>query len=443
MKRWVVVLLVSLALVVLVSPGIVGHLAEQNLKNSISWAESESDDLLVTEEKFDRGWFTAEGRHRIELKHGDLRSSIVKLTGGAAGDEVPALIVDTRIDHGLVPVTSMSRKSGSLMPGLASTVSTLQLDAGDGKLIAIPGTLYSRVRLTGATVSRYLLEAGSLDQDGFQLDWEGAYVSMTTDSSRRSLRYGGTISPLSAQTVDASLRLGLTTFAGDSHYTDYGFMVGAIAFGIESMSLRGAAGEEVTTGSVSIDASNDLVDDRVNGKTTVTIADFSIPGVGDVDAAIDVSANGLDARSLQAIITEFENAQATGDPDAAMAALYPQIEGDLQTLLSAGAELRIDRFDVTLPQGEVTTRLSFKLPETDAALDFSWAALILALTASADLRIPVALMDLAQASNPESAALIAMGILKKDGASYIVNARYEKGLLTVNGAPMPIPLPGR
>jgi uncharacterized protein YdgA (DUF945 family) len=443
MKRWVVVLLVLLAVVILVSPGIVGHLAEQNLKNSISWAESESDDLLVTEEKFDRGWFTAEGRHRIELKHGDFRSSIIKLTGGAAGDEVPVLIVDTRIDHGLVPITSLSRESGSLMPGLASTVSTLQLDPGDGELIAIPGTLYSQVRLTGATVSRYLLEPGSLDQDGFQVDWEGADVSMTMDSSRRSLRYDGTINPLSARTADASFRLGLTTFDGDSHYTDYEFMVGAIAFSIESMSLRRADGEEVTTGSVVIDASNDLVDDRVNGKTTVTIADFSIPGVGEVDAAMDVSANGLDARSLQAIITEFEKAQKTDDPDAAMAALYPQIEEDLQTLLSAGAELRIDRFDVTLPQGEVTTRLSFKLPETDAAADFSWAALILALTASADLRIPVALMELAQAANPESATLIAMGILKKDGESYIVNAQYEKGLLTVNGAPMPIPLPGR
>jgi uncharacterized protein YdgA (DUF945 family) len=443
MKRWVVVLLVLLAVVILVSPGIVGHLAEQNLKNSISWAESESDDLLVTEEKFDRGWFTAEGRHRIELKHGDFRSNIIKLTGGAAGDEVPVLIVDTRIDHGLVPITSLSRESGSLMPGLASTVSTLQLDPGDGELIAIPGTLYSQVRLTGATVSRYLLEPGSLDQDGFQVDWEGADVSMTMDSSRRSLRYDGTINPLSARTADASFRLGLTTFDGDSHYTDYEFMVGAIAFSIESMSLRRADGEEVTTGSVVIDASNDLVDDRVNGKTTVTIADFSIPGVGEVDAAMDVSANGLDARSLQAIITEFEKAQKTDDPDAAMAALYPQIEEDLQTLLSAGAELRIDRFDVTLPQGEVTTRLSFKLPETDAAADFSWAALILALTASADLRIPVALMELAQAANPESATLIAMGILKKDGESYIVNAQYEKGLLTVNGAPMPIPLPGR
>jgi hypothetical protein len=34
-----------------------------------------------------------------------------------------------------------------------------------------------------------------------------------------------------------------------------------------------------------------------------------------------------------------------------------------------------------------------------------------------------------------------MGILKKDGDFYVVNAEYRKGLLTVNGAPMPIPLP--
>jgi hypothetical protein len=57
--------------------------------------------------------------------------------------------------------------------------------------------------------------------------------------------------------------------------------------------------------------------------------------------------------------------------------------------------------------------------------------------------MPAALIELARTANPESAALISMGILKKDGDSYIVNARYEKGLLTVNGAPMPIPLPGR
>src|SRR5690606_6162315 len=128
----------------------------------ISWAERESEDILVTEETFDRGWFTAEGRHRIELKHGDLRSSLLRFTGGDATDEIPALIVDTRIDHGLVPFTSMTRKSGSLAPALASTVSTMQLvlvdGEGESEIIDIPGTLYSQVGLTGATASRYLLE---------------------------------------------------------------------------------------------------------------------------------------------------------------------------------------------------------------------------------------------------------------------------------------------
>jgi uncharacterized protein YdgA (DUF945 family) len=443
MKRWVVGLLVLLAVVILVSPGIVGHLAEQNLKNSISWAESESDDFLVTEEKFDRGWFTAEGRHRIELKHGEVRSSIIKLIGDAAGDDIPALIVDTRIDHGLVPITSMSRKSGSLMPGLASTVSTLQLDPGDGNLVAIPGTLYSQIRLSGGTVSRYLLTAGSFEGDDVEVGWQGADLSMTADPPRRRLQYHGSIDPVSLQTPEESLQLGLVTVEGDVRQTGYGFMVGAVSLNIESLSMGRAAAEEVSTGSIILDAGSNLVEERVSGKTTLTIADVSLPDFGDVDLAMDVSANGLDARSLNAILVELQKAQRADNPDAALAALYPHIEEDLQRLLSAGGELRIDRFDITLPQGEVATRLSFALPESDAAAAFSWAALILALTASADLRIPAALMDLAQTANPESAALISMGILKKDGDSYIVNAQYEKGLLTVNGAPMPIPLPGR
>jgi uncharacterized protein YdgA (DUF945 family) len=443
MKRWVVVLLVLLAVVILVSPGIVGHLAERNLKNSISWAESESDDFLVTEEKFDRGWFTAEGRHRIQLQHGEVRSSIIKLSGVAAGDDIPALIVDTRIDHGLVPITSMSRKSGSLMPGLARTVSTLKLDPGDGNLVAIPGTLYSQVRLSGSTVSRYLLEAGSFEGDDVEIAWHGADLSMTADAARRRLRYDGTIDPVSLQTPDESVQLGLVTVEGDSRQTDYGFMVGAVSLSVDSLSIAPTAAGKVSTGNIILDARTDLVEERVSGKTTLTVADLALPDFGDVDLAMDVSAHGLDARSLNAIVVELQKAQRADDPDRALAALYPHIEEDLRRLLSAGGELRIDRFDVTLPQGEVTTKLSFALPEADAAATFSWAALILALTASADLRMPAALIELARTANPESAALISMGILKKDGDSYIVNARYEKGLLTVNGAPMPIPLPGR
>jgi uncharacterized protein YdgA (DUF945 family) len=328
------------------------------------------------------------------------------------------------------------------MPGLASTVSTMQLDPGDGELIDIPGTLYSQVGLTGGTASRYLLETGSHEEDGTRLAWEGADVSLSTDRSRQNLQYEGTIQPLSSVSDDQSVHLGLTTFEGEGRQTDYGFMVGDLVLRIDSISVGEETGAKVGIGKLAVDASSDIVDERVNGRTTVTIEDFSLPGVGVVDVGIDVSANGFEARSMQAIIAELEQAQNAADPSAALAEVYPRIEGDVQKFLSSGGELRIDRLDVSLPQGDVTTQLHFELPEADPGASFSWPAVILALTASADVRLPVAVMDLAQAANPESGALIAMGILKKDGDSYIVNAEYRKGLLTVNGAPMPIPLPG-
>jgi uncharacterized protein YdgA (DUF945 family) len=443
MKRWVVVLLVLLAVVLLVSPGIVGQLAERNLKDSIGWAGNESEDFLVTEETFDRGWFTAVGRHRIELKPGDLRSSLLKFSGRNANVQVPALVVDTRIDHGLVPFTSMARKSGSLFPALASTVSTMQLETGDGELIDVPGTLYTQVGLTGATASRYLLEPGSFDDDSAQLEWQGADISATTDASRRSLGYEGTVEPLSLVSGDKSLGLKQASFEGDSRYTDFGFTVGAVSVDIDGLTFSGGPGQAVNVGNLELDASSDVADEKVSAKTTMTVTGFSVPGAGDVTVAMDIAANRLDAASMQRILAQVRAARHAADPDAAMQALYPQIEDDLRLLLGSGAEVRIDRFDVSLPQGEVTTKLHFELPEMKKGGEASWAALLLALTASADLRVPVALMDLAQAATPQSGALIAMGILKLEGDSYIVNAQYEKGLLTVNGAPMPIPLPGR
>lgn len=449
MKRWVVVLLVLLAVVLLVSPGIVGQLAERSLKDSISWAEREGDDILVTEETFDRGWFTAEGRHRIELKHGDLRSSLLRFTGADANHQVPALIVDTRIDHGLVPFTSMSRKSGSLAPALASTVSTLQLvladagSAGEGEIIDIPGTLYTQVGLTGATASRYLLEPGSFDDDETRIEWQGADISAGTDSSRRKLTYEGTVEPFSLLSGDRMLSLERASFEGDSRYSDYGFMVGRVSADLDSLSFSGGAAHVVNIRNLELEATSDVVDGRVSGRSTLTVNGFSVPGAGEVDATMALAANRLDAASLEGILSQLRAARRAPDPDAAMQTLYPRIEGELRQMLASGAELRIDSLDFKLPQGEVTTRLHLELPEMDEGSDASWAALLLALTASADVRVPVALMELAQAANPQSGALIAMGILKPDGDSYIVNARYEKGLLTVNGAPMPIPLPGR
>ena len=49
---------------------------------------------------------------------------------------------------------------------------------------------------------------------------------------------------------------------------------------------------------------------------------------------------------------------------------------------------------------------------------------------------------MAEMMRPDIGMLVAMGILKKDEDYYEMRAEYAKGLVTVNGAPMPIPLPG-
>jgi len=160
-KRWVVISLVLLAVLVLVSPGIIGRMTEKNLAENIAVARVVSPQITVTTEEYDRGWFTSEGRHRIEFSDRNRFPELANFVDGAGYRGMPALVLDTRIDHGLVPIASLGRDEGSVTPGLASLVSTVQLDPGNGELIDLPGRIVSRIDLDGDTTAEVLIESGS------------------------------------------------------------------------------------------------------------------------------------------------------------------------------------------------------------------------------------------------------------------------------------------
>ncbi len=122
--------------------------------------------------------------------------------------------------------------------------------------------------------------------------------------------------------------------------------------------------------------------------------------------------------------------------------VFPAIEGEVQTLLQKGVEFNVDQLEVSLPQGVLITSMAIDVPETDPSDNFSWPGVILSMTASIDVRIPVALFDMVAMMSPEASSLVAMGILQKDGTDYVMDADYAKGLVNVNGAPMPLPIPG-
>ena len=441
MKRWFVALLVLLALIVLVSPGIVGRLAEKNLEENIEWAESESGGIEIQTERFDRGWFTSEGRHRLVPSGASFRAAAENYQKETGNDELPSLIIDTRLDHGLVPVGSLARESGSLMPGLASMVSTFQIDPGNGELVPLPGSLYSSVSLTGATDSRYLLETGNFEFDDVRVEWQGADVALQTDRSTGSLVVDGRIEPHTISVGGDTVRIGAISISADQVKSDFGLNIGTAEFTVESI-VADSTTSPVTVGKVSLSADANIDDARLNVSSSVAVDEIIVPGMGDMDFVLDVAFNGLDAASMQVIGAAFREAQGSTDPEAALAGLFPEIEDDLQKIAASGAEFRIDQLDLTLPQGKVTTKILVDIPEGDPSADFAWSSVLLAMTASADIRMPLALFEFVQAMNPQAMSLVAMGILIKDGDDYVMNAEYAQGLLSVNGAPMPIPMPG-
>ncbi len=445
MNRWFIAALITLALIVLVSPGIVGRLAEKSVEEHLNFATSESAEIVVTTESFERGWFTSEGRHRVELQDGVLRS--IFMDDDVVQDALPALIVDTHLDHGLLPITSLSRETGSLKPGLASTVSTMMLDPGNGELIDLPGSVYSEVGLSGATTSRLVLDAGSGEFDGGTIEWQGADITIKTDPASGAVSINGAVRPwATVYTGDdkdrGGMSLGNVTIYGQQQRSQYGFAVGSLKLDVGPVSLDSGSAPATGFQSLSIDAHSELDGEHVN-----TAAKFSITGINDsdlggVDIAVEVFLDGLNAPAIHRIAQALEGIQGSPDLQNALAEIYPLIETDVQKLLTSGMEMRFDQLDVALPDGELTTKFRFSLPPTEPNPDFSWPALLLALDASADVRLPVELFEMAREMSPDLSMLVAMGVLKKEGDYYQMQAEYAKGLVTVNGAPMPIPLQG-
>ncbi len=441
MKRWLVALLVLLAVIVLVSPGIVGRIAEKNLEENIEWAESEAGAIEFRTESFDRGWFTSEGRHRVVISGTAFSEAARHYQEQTGNQELPSLIIDTRLDHGLVPIASLGREAGSLSPGLASTVSTFQLDPGNGELVPLPGKLFSNVHLSGASDSRYLLEAGDFEFEDVRMQWQGADVSLHTDWAGGVFSSSGRIEPLTVSDGTDIIRIGAISIAADQVRSEYGFNVGTAEFTLQSMELE-SPGSRMTVGNMSFTSDANIEDARLNVTTTTGIDEISIPGVGALDFDFDLGLYRLDAASVQVVAAAFREAQTSADPQMALAEMFPRIESDLQNIVASGAEMRINRLDVTFPQGTLSTKLTVDVAQGDPDADFTWSSVLLAMTATADVRMPAELFEFVQMMNPQAGSLVTMGLLQRDGEDYVMNAEYAQGLLNVNGAPMPIPMPG-
>ena len=441
-RKSIVALFIVLALIVFISPAIVGRLAEKSMDENLEWATLENQDVVVTSQGFDRGWFSSEGQHRIEVHKGQLHDILLAFGDGNVNSaELPALIITTHLDHGLIPVSSMTRDGGSLVPGLGSAISTVAVELGGGEIVELPGVINSTVGLTGELKSHYSLAAGSREVSDTVADWGAVDIKINTSPTSGNMSYSGLIESIEINGDSEFLEVQAIEFSGSQRPSPFGYAVGDIDFTLGSMSFETPNGSSETIGPLSVTGNSSVEGDRVNGNSVVRLeSGGSQQGpsqLGFNGITADVRFVGLDGIAIGKLKRSLEAAQAAGGA----APQYVEAEEDALALLAAGFEFHVNQFDIVMPQGLVESKFKFIVDESDSD-NFDWSSALLTLDASADLRVPNALVELAVMMTPEVNTAIAMGVLKKNGDFYEMEAAYKKGLLTINGAPMPIPLPG-
>jgi len=434
-KKSVLALILIMVLIIIVSPGIIGKLAEESVGENLNWAAEESGELVVTSDGFDRGWFSSEGQHRIELGEGSIRSAMSTAAGGVDGEELPVLLINTHIDHGLIPVTSMGREKGSLAPGLGNAVSTLAIELGASETIDLPGTIYSTVGLSGGLDSNYILEAGAQSVDDGELTWQPSTIHVAVSAKSGDVEFDGDIGAMTFGNDQQVVSIDGMTFVGRQTVTPYGFPVGDIDMSVGPMTVNAGGMSISGMQGMNIKASSSVDDGLVAADMRLEISGQTIPGFGDISVIANMDFSDIDATALGAMSERLDNMSGTQDPT--MVLMTAQEE--LKDLLAAGINIGVDQFDVALPMGTVATKMSFELPKTDRA-SFEWTSLLLDLVGEMYVTVPEELVQLATSMDPQAGALVGMGFLKKDGSVYIMDAQMKKGLLTVNGAPVPIPM---
>ena len=435
MKKGFVALLLLLAVIVLVSPGIVGRLAEKSMDENLDWAATESQKVVVTSRGFDRGWFSSEGQHRIEILDGELRSELLAIAGNGDAKDLPVLVIDTRLDHGIVPLASLSRDKGSLLPGLGSAVSTVSLELGSGERVALPGKIYSDISLTGDLRSNFVLGGGTFEQDSNKIYWGDVDIDVTIDPAGGAVAYDGSIESLQAFGDAQAFDLGRITFSGQRQPTPFGVSTGDFRLTVASVNME-AYGRDEDVGPLSLDSEARLNGDRYDGRVELQLENTPFGEFGQADISTDIRVTGIDAEALGRI-SQLADKMPNGNQDD----VFFAVENDLKIMFASGFEVHVDQIEIALPQGPIRSELRVAIAESNADT-FNWGSLLLAVDATVSLRIPAELVEIAIDIEPQINAAIGLGYLKRSGEIYEMEAAFQKGLLTVNGAPMPIPLPG-
>ena len=398
-----IVAIFAIVAMVLLAPGLVGRFAEQALSEHVELARRETQGITkgitIRSEHHERRWFRSQSRQRVEIIDPELEAKFRELLNLDADAQTPDLLIDTRIDHGPIPFTSLAHEHGSLMPGLARSVSSLSLDRGDADSMPLSARMTGALDFGGTFAAVLRVEAGSTAVEG-PID--------------------GNIDGNAASWSTIDLRF------------DVGASGGGFELSIDSLEAENADGR-YALGPIEIAGSAEASGGRVDMRFRASLHIDEAPGVDASRIDVEAGLDGVDGARLARLREVVEAMASEADDAAAMAAM----EREILAVLAAGLEFRLDRLDIEVPRGRTETRLSLTMASSDA-VDYDWSSALAAMACDAELSVAEAAVEAAMQTNDSIVAAVGTGFLKKDGEVYRMRVKCSNGLMTVNGAPLPL-----
>lgn len=424
MRRIIQLMLLSLALVCL-APAAIGRLAESRQQFLIdSLADNIAGADLITDQ-YETGWITSRSIHRLRLDDPAYVNAARELTGIPNLEESPELVIRSRIAHGPWPLLEGR-------PGLARVHSEVAFLVGQDE-IAIPGVAITDIGLdaSGVTVFQSPGMETTVESGSAFIRWHPTELRISFDRQVRNLDSLGTIGELEFLGSNGEIRFGPVRVDGRSTYTTHGFWSGESRLNVAAFSMTGIDGASFLAEGLDLDLAvlpdGDLVDHRYD----VTVSRFSSPRVENGQLHLAGAIERLDATALGRLLAMRTEAR------------WPNDRQSWSGVFSAASRFRLQEF-LMEADGE-RARLEFECHLGDAIdAGAGPGELLRALQGQGTVELSEGLLPMMIGNGNDPAAvesLVAIGYLRRIEDGLVAEVRLGGGLMTINGLPIPLPLP--
>lgn len=402
MRKLIFVIAILLIVAGLLGPVVTGRLIEGAVAGDDNPLEQSLPDWLeAVSHDYDRSWFSAGSQLRLVVTDPQRTAMLSNvLDPGQFGDQ-PAITVTSRVSHG--PLVDI------ITPALARIDSLLFTESSDGRIVQLPLAAQTTLGITGNLRTEWVLaEGGTLTpRGGPPLTWAGA-----------SGHFEATASGKAESAVVEVLRIEIGNADGMQRFDD--LAVGYVLTRDDTATSLTANFE------FDMDAAQSPLN-RIAGSVGVDgLPSIVLRNIGPL--LRDLVAGG--ASNLVAVADRHERLIRTALAEP-LPMRWRQVAG------TEFGDIRID-FDMSLPN--------------EAALGSApgganlVSGLVAATTINGRIEMPKAFADAMGATDPTLYEQLTMlrgtGILVPDetGEQLTMLVDYSDGALTVNGAPLPVPL---